>query len=649
MSATIPSDTSIRDRTELALVRTLVGRGVLSAEDRAAVMEFHQREEGWIGKLLLAHDFVSRRELYDAWAECLGLRFVDLLAEPPEPALIHLDEVQSMLVDHWCPWRLHSEHGEPVLIVASADPDHLPTDRLLSTFAARRVEVAITTDWDILQATLNAASETIAGHAANSLEQDRPELSARFGPSRSQKLFAAAIPLTVLALAIWQPFVGLATLLWLLSSLFCASILTKGFIFWCGTRALRKGEEARLTYIADHGHPPAPRPIPVGELPIYTILVPCYHEANVLPHLLENVRRFDYPRAKLQVLLLLEVDDVETIEAAKALRVPDYLRIVIVPDGQPRTKPRACNVGLSLARGEFLVIYDAEDRPEPSQLREVVAKFRSSDDDLCCIQARLNYFNAHQNFITRMFTLEYSMWFDYILPGLDKLKVPIPLGGTSNHFKVDVLRELGGWDPWNVTEDADLGIRTTALGYRVSTIDSTTWEEACSSWWPWIRQRTRWIKGYMMTTIVHTRSLPRLYRGTGWRGVASLLFFIAGTPMAFLLNPIVLVLGLYGLFALPLPNFRLPSYLMMLSTATLVLGTSTMVLLTAMAARRRRQWSIIGYSLCNPVYWLLHSTAAWRALFQLVRDPSSWEKTPHGLSGATEKELATLLGDETSS
>ena len=209
--------------------------------------------------------------------------------------------------------------------------------------------------------------------------------------------------------------------------------------------------------------------------------------------------------SKLQVLLLMEADDDETIAAAKAARPPDHVRFVVVPAGGPQTKPKACNVGLALAEGEFLVIYDAEDRPEPGQLREVVARFLETPDDVVCLQARLNYFNARENLLTRMFTLEYSFWFDDMLPGLDAMRLPIPLGGTSNHFRVSALRELGGWDPYNVTEDADLGVRAAAEGKTVGIIESTTWEEACSEWKAWIRQRTRWIKGYMVTALVHMR------------------------------------------------------------------------------------------------------------------------------------------------
>jgi len=209
----------------------------------------------------------------------------------------------------------------------------------------------------------------------------------------------------------------------------------------------------------------------------------------------------------------LEEDDSETLASARAAKPPEYVRILVVPAGEPQTKPRACNYGLAFAFGEYVVIYDAEDHPEPDQLRAAISAFKRAEFErayvdpkkrpLICVQAALSYFNADANLMTRMFAVEYSQWFDAMLPGLDDLGVPLPLGGTSNHFHAQGLVELGGWDPYNVTEDADLGMRAAAYGYRVSTIESTTWEEACSQTRAWVRQRTRWIKGYMVTSGVN--------------------------------------------------------------------------------------------------------------------------------------------------
>jgi len=276
------------------------------------------------------------------------------------------------------------------------------------------------------------------------------------------------------------------------------------------------------------------------------------------------------------------------------------------------------------------VIYDAEDLPEPGQLREVVARFAEAGDDVACLQARLNYFNARENILTRMFTLEYSFWFDYMLPGLDAWKLPIPLGGTSNHFRVASLRELGGWDPYNVTEDADLGIRAAARGLTIGITESTTWEEACSAWRPWIRQRTRWIKGYMTTALVHTRHPLRLWRTVGLRGVVGVIGLIAGTPAMFVACPLVWAFWLFTFLGGSL-GVHLAPWVQTATTVNLLVGNGAMILLTAMAARRRRALHLTPYALLTPAYWVLHSVAAWRALWQLAWNPAHWEKTPHGI------------------
>lgn len=240
-------------------------------------------------------------------------------------------------------------------------------------------------------------------------------------------------------------------------------------------------------------------------MPIYTVLIPLYKEAAIVNLIVESVKGYDYPQDKLDVILLLEEDDKETQDALKGATLPSCVRTLVVPEGQPKTKPRACDYGLEEAGGEYLAIYDAEDRPEPDQLKKAVAAFRGLPERVICLQAKLNYYNPHQNWLTKWFTLEYTTWFDLFLPGLNRLKVPIPLGGTSNHFKTSALREVGGWDPFNVAEDCDLGMRLHKAGFRTQVLDSTTWEEANSRLGNWIRQRSRWVKGYIQTHLVHTR------------------------------------------------------------------------------------------------------------------------------------------------
>ena len=358
-----------------------------------------------------------------------------------------------------------------------------------------------------------------------------------------------------------------------------------------------------------------------------------YKEPEVVKHLIAGIMEMDYPLEKLDVKILLEEEDTVTYDAVRALRPPANFEIVRVPYSVPKTKPKACNYGLLFARGEYLTIYDAEDVPEKDQLRKVVAAFRKGPENMICVQAALNYFNSDQNLLTRMFTLEYSYWFDYMLPGIEALGMPIPLGGTSNHFRTEMLRLLGGWDPFNVTEDADLGIRASAHRMWVSTINSTTFEEANSHTGNWIRQRSRWIKGYMQTYLVHMRNPLRLFRTIGLMPFLGVQLLIGGTFMTFLINPILWLLFIFWIAFRPLwMESVFPLWILTLSTLNLIVGNAMGIYLNMLAVFRRRLFHLTFYSLMNPFYWILHSIAAYKALWQLFTKPFFWEKTVHGLA-----------------
>src|SRR3990167_4361137 len=255
------------------------------------------------------------------------------------------------------------------------------------------------------------------------------------------------------------------------------------------------------------------------QLPTYSILCPLYHEARVLPQFVEAISALDWPKTRLDVMLLLEEDDTATIETAHSLNLPSYFRMLIVPASQPKTKPKASNYGWNYVKGEYVVIYDAEGRPEPDQLKKAYLAFRKVPASVACLQCKLNYYNPRHNLLTRLFTAEYSLWFDVVLPGLQSINTTIPLGGTSNHFRTKILKSLHGWDAFNVTEDCDLGSRLFKSGYTTAIIDSTTYEEANSHLGNWIRQRSRWIKGYLQTFLVHNRHPLQFVRDHGWHAV----------------------------------------------------------------------------------------------------------------------------------
>lgn len=370
------------------------------------------------------------------------------------------------------------------------------------------------------------------------------------------------------------------------------------------------------------------------ELPVYSILCPLYKEKDVLPYFLKAMESFDYPKEKLDILLLLEENDEETIETAEKLKMPSYVRTIIVPDSMPKTKPKACNYGLAFVKGDIVVIYDAEDVPDTAQLKKAYLAFKRVPENVVCLQAKLNYFNSRQNILTRLFTAEYSLWFDVMLPGLQSLNTYIPLGGTSNHFKTSVLRELHGWDPFNVTEDCDLGVRLFSKQYRTAIIDSVTLEEANSRVGNWIRQRSRWIKGYMQTYLVYMRHPVAFFRENGIHAV--LFQLVVGFKIVFgLINPFLwgttityfsarLIIG-------PVIEELYPAPIFIVAVFSGVFGNFLFFYYYMIGCVKRGHWSIIKFVYLMPFYWLITSIAAYVAFYQLLIKPHYWEKTTHGL------------------
>jgi cellulose synthase/poly-beta-1,6-N-acetylglucosamine synthase-like glycosyltransferase len=372
-----------------------------------------------------------------------------------------------------------------------------------------------------------------------------------------------------------------------------------------------------------------------ADWPSYTILCPLYRETKVVPQFVQAMRNLSYPTDNLQILLLLEEDDDETRDAIEALILPSYFKIVIVPEGSPRTKPKACNYGLMQATGQYIVIYDAEDIPDPLQLKKAVLTFANHGPEVACVQAKLNFYNPHQNLLTCLFTAEYSLWFDLILPGLQRMGFSIPLGGTSNHFQTRTLRTLGGWDAFNVTEDCDLGLRLHRFNLQTVVLNSITYEEANSQFRDWLRQRSRWVKGYMQSYLVHMRN-PFRYLYSGSLGeFLSLQFMVGGKTAVLFLNPLLWLLVAMYFFLRPVLGDAyqtlFPKPLLYLGTLSLIFGNFFYYYLYLVACVRRKHYGLIRWALLVPFYWLMMSVAAFVALFQLIVKPHYWEKTEHGL------------------
>ena len=360
--------------------------------------------------------------------------------------------------------------------------------------------------------------------------------------------------------------------------------------------------------------------------PPYTVLAALHDEADVVPQLVSRLAAIDYPVNRLQGMLLIETHDTATLAAAKAAARPDWLDVVIVPPGRPMTKPRALNHGLGRATGDFLTVYDAEDHPDPRQLREAVARFASSPDHrLACLQAPLRIRGGLPGhaFLQRQFAIEYASLFEVTLPGLSRLGLPFPLGGTSNHFRTEVLREVGGWDPFNVTEDADLGFRLWRQGWHLGVMTSPTHEAPPHALEDWLPQRTRWLKGYMQTWGVHTRT----FCGLGLAGLGSLTLTVGGTLASAGVHALavswlvatVLISTLAGLSPIP-PAF---------AVSVMILGTAAAWLSGQIGARRAGVPYSANDMVMSPVYWSLLTLAFAHAAWRVLVEPFTWDKTRH--------------------
>ncbi|KKU81824.1 MAG: Glycosyltransferase, group 2 family protein [Parcubacteria group bacterium GW2011_GWA1_47_8] len=369
--------------------------------------------------------------------------------------------------------------------------------------------------------------------------------------------------------------------------------------------------------------------------PMYTIFCPLYKEWEVVPQFVAAMQKLDYPHDKLQVMFLLEENDQETVEKIRAADLPAHFEIVVVPHSNPKTKPKAMNYGLKKARGEYVVIYDAEDVPEPDQLKKAVLAFAKIDRTVACVQAKLNFYNPKQNILTRVFTAEYSLWFDLVLPGLQSISAPIPLGGTSNHFRVSVLRSLGGWDAFNVTEDCDLGMRLSRRGLKTAIIESTTYEEANSHLINWYNQRSRWIKGYMQTYFVHMRSPRALYREGKLRDLLFFQLIVGGKVVSLFINPLMWIITItYFTFRAQTGVFIesfFPGPILYIGVFSLIFGNFLYLYYYMVGCARREYHGITKYIFLVPLYWLGMSLAAWRAAYEVVVKPHYWAKTQHGL------------------
>lgn len=605
-------------RDERALGQILLDDGAVDAGNLFKALIVNRSESARLGEILLARGWVTAQALTRALSKQWRTSSVDLTAMPPDTRLIDLAGADWCLTHGIVPWR----RTGGVTFVAAAWPERFQGARQHLESRLGPVRMLLCTESDCSAALLATRRTALIRQAESCVP---PEYSCRTRDEGRLGQMLMALMAT-LALGLWlAPLLVLVMVSLLTILTLVATTLLKALAF---RRTLRDLREA-----------PAPAPdAPMnGKWPVISMMVPMFREENIADRLVGRLARLTYPRELTDVLLVVEETDRVTRAALDGVKLPFWIRVVTVPDGPIRTKPRALNYALNFCRGDIIGVWDAEDRPEPDQLHRVARHLHFAPPQVACVQGALDFYNPRTNWLARCFTLEYSAWFRGVLPGLARMGLVVPLGGTTFFIRRAALAEAGGWDAWNVTEDADLGVRLARLGYRTEIVATTTHEEANCRPLPWVKQRSRWLKGFAMTWGVHMRDPLRLVREIGfWPAVGFHLQMLA-TVQQFLLAPVLWSFWLFSLgFAHPLASLT-GAWLGSAIIALFLVSEALNITVAVWAVRRTHP----GLGLWAPTlyfYFPLACLAAWKAAYEIVAKPFYWDKTLHGVFDQTADE-----------
>ncbi|WP_246318861.1 glycosyltransferase family 2 protein [Peteryoungia desertarenae] len=574
---------------------------------------------------LLASGTIQESAYYAGVARMCGLQFLETL---PDGLILDSSRLETQLVRPQV-IRLHYPDGPPLTVIV---PEIGRLDALIDKLATRpslKSILVIAAPSVIRQAVWKVIAERRCRASISHLFEQQPQNSARVVMTGLQGYVSGVLTCCVLFPLIFNQTLALLVMHVTISSIYFASLCLRLVVTFHQSR-----NKTTEIIAQPHDH----------ELPVYTVLIALYREEAVVPQLIEALARIDWPQTRLDVKLVCEANDRATIAAIHRASPPAYIEIVEVPDMAPRTKPKALNYALASARGELLTIYDAEDRPHPLQLREAYQRFRTGPPSLACLQAPLVIANAADSWISAIFALEYSALFKRLLPMLAHYRMPLPLGGTSNHFRRDALIASGGWDPFNVTEDADLGLRLHRLGYLTETLTRPTLEDAPTQFKIWLGQRTRWYKGWMQTWLVAMRDPLKAGQDMGWMAFVIFQLLIGGMLLSSLVHPaLFLFIGLQMPLLLSTPVSDIPFHRIALLTVDLIniIGSYALFIAVGTSEMTRHEKQAVGRRwLMTPVYWMAISLAGWRALRELKSRPFFWAKTPHKPSAKLSTEPA---------
>ena len=615
------------------LGQILLEDGAVDQRNLMRALVMRQRQSARLGQILLTHGWVEEEALTRALSRQWRASVIDPMAIPPDPRLVDAVGAALCLAEGIVPWRrvggvifIATSRPEAFEALRARLPGNLGTVRMLlcSERAARESILASRRTQLIRQAETRVPAQE----------------SCRTRNERRSARIAVGLGGAVLAGLVLQPLAVIAVLTaWAVLTL-AASMLLKLLSFQAVLAQARQDKAVERAV----GRGQLSRPEMKGPLPVISVMVPLFGEADIAERLIGRLSRLDYPRELMDVLIVVEQTDRVTCDALDGARLPRWMRVVKVPDGPVRTKPRALNYALNFCRGSIVGIWDAEDRPEPDQLHKVARGFYFAAPDVACLQGVLDYYNPRTNWLARAFTIEYAAWFRGTLAGAAALGLVVPLGGTTLFFRRDLLEAVGAWDAWNVTEDCDLGVRLVRRGYRTEMLDTVTHEEANCRLLPWIKQRSRWLKGFAMTWGVHMRDPAGLWRDLGPRRFLALQVQLAASVSQYLLAP---VLWSFWLLSLGLPHpvrgmleGRLGGNAVALLFSLFIASEALNMVIAAWAVRGRDHRHLLAYVPTMHLYFPLGCLAGWKAIYEVVTRPFYWDKTQHGLFDSAEDAAA---------
>ncbi len=601
----------------LPLGRVMVNAGMITQCDLVHALDLQRHIDAPLGEILVAEGLSSPADILQMLSRQHNIPVADLTTDPPDPSLSAALPSAICLKYRCVPWLRIGD----VLLVGIQHPDDFQRLRTCLGERGRHMlpvlveEQQITTHIGVLYGSELAQKAATRVPAAQSCRSWNPR-------SRSRKPVAFAI-LGGLILALvfapaWTITIGV---LFAFVTLVMSTVL-KGAAFI-----------AQMSKMAQDTDSTTQSPRAAFPLPKVSVLVPLLHEKEIAGKLIQRLTRLTYPKSQLEIVLVLEESDKVTQQTLARTELPSWITVIEVPSANElTTKPRALNYALDFCRGSIIGVWDAEDAPEPDQIEKVVTRFQDAPANVACLQGVLDYYNSRTNWISRCFTIEYASWWRMILPGVARLGLVIPLGGTTLFFRRPILEELCGWDAHNVTEDADLGIRLARHGYVTELIPTVTFEEANCRAWPWVKQRSRWLKGFAITWLVHMRDPRALLRDLGlirFLGVQTLLL---ATFAQFAFAPLlwsfwILLAGFEHPVALTLGA---PVALSMAWFFVFTEGVNLAISLVAVSRREHRH--LMPYVLTMPLYFPMAALSAYKAIKEIVAEPFYWDKTEHGIT-----------------